>query len=507
MEIPKLNVSPTDSYNAALLSQVRPPEWQNPAPAPRYDLVVIGGGTAGLVSAAGAAGLGARVALVERKLLGGDCLNFGCVPSKALLRAGRAAAAVHDASNYGINTAETQVNFQAVMERVRRLRAEISHHDSAERFKNMGVDVFFGNAKFLNGYSLDVNGATLRFKRAAICTGARAAVPAIEGLEDTGYLTNETVFELCEMPGRIVVLGAGPIGCELAQAFQRLGVAVTVLEMGARILPREDAEISATVAEALQKDGVEIICNARVVRVEKNGGGKHVFFERDGSLSSAVCDEMLLGAGRKPNIEGLNLEAAHVAYDNRGVIADDFLRTSNRRIFAAGDVCMAQQFTHAADAAARILIRNALFPLFPKARLGGLLIPRCTYTSPEIAHVGWTKGEALERGMAVDSISVPMSANDRAILDGATAGLLVVLLQKGKDKILGATLVSEHAGENIGVLALAMKRGAGLGALSGLILPYPTQGMAIKSAGDAYMRSKLTPGVAKLLRYLIALSR
>ncbi|MGD2114855.1 MAG: FAD-containing oxidoreductase, partial [Acidobacteriota bacterium] len=391
-------IRPADEHNRELVENVHPPDWVAPEPADRYHLVVVGAGTAGLVTAAGAAGLGARVALVERHLMGGDCLNVGCVPSKGLIRAARAWHDARTADRFGGPAVpgggadRIGGDFGAVMERMRKIRAGISHHDSAERFRDLGVDVFLGEGQFVASDALEVGGRQLRFQKAVIATGARAGVPPIEGLEDAGYLTNDTLFELTERPDRMVVIGAGPIGCEMAQTFARLGSEVTLLDLMPRILPREDPEAAELLQGVLERDGVRLGLGVTISRVVTEGGARVVHYERDGERFEARCDALLISAGRAPNVEGLGLEAAGVEYDRKGIRVDDRLRTTNQRIFAAGDVASAYQFTHVADALARIAIQNALF--YGRARASDLVIPWCTYTEPEVAHVGLTHEEA-----------------------------------------------------------------------------------------------------------------
>jgi pyruvate/2-oxoglutarate dehydrogenase complex dihydrolipoamide dehydrogenase (E3) component len=493
-------IRPWDEANRELVANVHPPGWRNPEPADRYHLVVVGAGTAGLVTAAGAAGLGARVALVERHLLGGDCLNVGCVPSKGMIRAARAwHEARHAAERFGGPAAAGEGDFGAAMARMRRIRADISHHDSARRFQGLGVDVFLGQGQFLAADALQVGGATLRFRKAVIATGARAAVPPIEGLEEAGYLTNETVFELTEPPRRLAVVGGGPIGCELAQAFARFGSEVTLLDMADRVLPREDADAAELVRQAMGRDGVRFELGVAIRAVERREGETRIRFEGGGEAGAAgevACDRILLAVGRAPNVEGLGLEAAGVEYSKKGVQVDDRLRTSNPRIFAAGDVASKYQFTHAADALARIAIQNALF--HGRAKASDLVVPWCTYTSPEIAHVGLYAREAEEEGRPVDSLTIPLAELDRARLDGEEEGFLRVHLAKGKDRILGATLVAAHAGDILGELCLAITAGVGLGKIAGTIHPYPTQGEVVKKAADAWRRGKLTPGVKRV---------
>ena len=471
-------IEPQDEHNLRLIANVHPPDWVNPEPAERYHMVVIGAGTAGLVSAAGAAGLGAKVAIIERQLMGGDCLNVGCVPSKGVIRASRAwQDARRAAEQFGGPATSGTGDFGAAMERMRRLRAGISVHDSAARFRSLGIDVFLGDGKFVGPDTIEVGGKRLRFRRAVIATGARAAVPPIPGLSEAGYLTNETIFNLTELPARLVVIGGGPIGCELAQTFARFGSEVTLLDKDSHILVREDADAAEVVQKAMQRDGVRFEFNAKVLEAP-----------RDATI--------LVATGRAPNIEGLGLEAAGVKYTKQGVEVDDNLRTSNRNVFACGDVASRFQFTHLADAQARIVIQNALF--FGRLKASALTIPWCTYTTPEIAHVGLYEKDAKERGIEVDTLTVPLSTVDRAILDGADEGFLRIHLEKGKDRILGATLVADHAGDMIGELCLAITQGIGLGKIAGVIHPYPTQGEVIKKAADQWRRTKLTPGVKKL---------
>src|SRR5512134_1145701 len=495
-------VLPEDRYNEELVANVHPPGWKNPEPAERYHLVVLGAGTAGLVTAAGAAGLGARVALVERHLLGGDCLNVGCVPSKCLIRSSRVAFDIRESDRYGVNAPEGYgADFPGVMERMRRLRARISHHDSVRRFSSLGVDVFLGEARFAGPDAVEVGGKRLRFSKAVIATGARAAVPPVDGLRDVGFLTNETVFSLTGLPGRLLVFGAGPVGCEMAQAFRRFGSVVTIIERAPRFLTREDPDAAAIVSGAFLRDGVDVRLNTVVKGISVAGREKRVRLERaDGFEDVVVADEILIGAGRVPNVEGMNLEGAGVAFDPRkGVEVDDFLQTANPRIYAAGDVCQAHKFTHAADAAARIVIQNALFR--GRKRYSALTIPWCTYTDPEIAHVGMYEREARERGIPVDTFVREMKDVDRAIADGEEEGFVKVHVRKGTDRILGATIVARHAGEMINEISLAMVGGIGLGTLGGVIHSYPTQAEAIRQVADVYNRTRLTPFVRKALAW------
>ncbi len=380
-------VLPHDEYNATLVANVHPAAWKNPDPAPRYNLVVIGAGTAGLVTAAGAAGLGAKVALIERHLLGGDCLNVGCVPSKCVIRSSRVLGDIAAAAELGVYLPEgAVVDFPAVMERMRRLRARISHHDSAYRFhEQLGVDVFLGEGRFTGRNTAEVGGNTLRFKRAVIATGARATHPPIPGLVEAGFLTNETVFSLTERPQRFAVIGGGPIGCELAQAFRRLGSKVTIVEMEPQFLLREDPAAAAILSDTFRREGIDVRLNTALKKVTASGQDKCLHLDSGGNEEVLTVDEILVGVGRAPNLEDLNLEAGGVAYSKQGVRVNDYLQTTNPYIYAAGDICLDYKFTHAADAAARVVIQNTLF--FGRKKVSTQTIPWCTYTDPEIAHV------------------------------------------------------------------------------------------------------------------------
>jgi len=493
-------IQPDDVHNRKLIDNVHPAGWVNPTPAGRYHLVAIGAGTAGLVSAAGAAGLGARSAIVERHLMGGDCLNVGCVPSKGVIRAARSwSEARHSAERFGGPIAAGPGDFATAMERMRRLRAGISGNDSAQRFAGLGVDVFLGQGCFVSPEEIEVGGPgghRLRFRRAVIATGARAAVPAIPGLAEAGYLTNETIFTLTALPARLAVIGGGPIGCEMAQAFARLGSEVTLIDHGGHVLAREDADAAEVVQKAMLADGVHFAFHAEIGEVRRRGAEKVLVLEAGGERREVAADAILCAAGRAPNVEGLGLEAAGVRYGKRGVEVDDHLKTSNPRIYACGDIAARYQFTHLADAQARIVIQNALF--FGRAKASALTIPWCTYTSPEIAHVGLYERAAKEKGIEIDTLTIPLSEVDRAILDGADEGFLRLHVKKGKDTILGATLVAEHAGDMLGELCLAVTHGIGLKKIASVIHPYPTQGEVVKKAADAWRRTQLTPGVKKL---------
>ena len=502
-----LQILPDDSYNQTLLGHVHPPDWINPEPAERYNLVVIGAGTAGLITAAGAAGLGAKVALIEREFMGGDCLNVGCVPSKALIRAARAYADVRDAGRCGIVVPDgARVDFPAVMERMRRLRSHMSAKDSAARFQGLGVDVFLGEGRFLDSDTISVGDTKLRFRRAVIATGARAIGLPIPGLAEAGYLTNESVFSLTELPQRLAVIGAGPIGCEMAQAFARFGSQVSLLEVAPQILIREDRDAAEQIQKALERDKINILVNCQISGIRQEAGDKVIAYEQDGSSAEVRVDAILIGVGRAPNVEGLELEKVSVEYDPKvGVKVNDQLQTSNPRIYAAGDIGSAYKFTHMADALARIVIQNTLFK--GRAKASALTVPWCTYTDPEIAHVGLYEHEAQQKGLQVETFVQEMDDVDRALLDGEPDGFVKVHTQAGRDKILGATIVARHAGEMISEITLAMVGGLGLKTLGQTIHPYPTQAEAIRKVADAYNRTRLTPRVKSLFEKWLAWTR
>jgi pyruvate/2-oxoglutarate dehydrogenase complex dihydrolipoamide dehydrogenase (E3) component len=454
----------------------------------------------------GAAGLGAKVALMEKHLMGGDCLNVGCVPSKAIIRAARAAAAVRESGEFGVGVpAGTTVDFGTVMERMRRLRADISPHDSARRFTELGVDVFLGAGRFTGPDTIEVAGQSLRFAKAVIATGARAAAPPIPGLKDVPYLTNETLFSLTELPKRFGIIGAGPIGCEMAQSFARLGSEVFLIEATHGILPREDQDAAAIVRGAMERDGVKLLCCGKNLNLARDPGGIRLQAESHGKGYDLVVEQLLVAAGRAPNVEGLSLETVGVEYDKKGVKVNDRLQTTNPRVYACGDICSPYQFTHAADFMARIVIQNALFK--GRAKASSLIIPWATYTSPEIAHVGLYAKDAKEQGIEVDTFTLEMSKVDRAILDGETEGFVRVHVRKGTDEIVGATVVAAHAGDLIGELTLAMKGKLGLKTIGATIHPYPTQAEAIRKTGDLYNRTRLTPLVKKLMTRWLAWTR
>ncbi len=499
-------ISPLDEHNEKLLENVHPKDRINPTPKPMYNLVIIGAGSAGLVSAAIAAALGAKVALVEQNLMGGDCLNVGCVPSKCLIRPAKLAADMQAGTKFGLKprTIEPE-EFSNIMQELRRIRAHISPVDSVQRFTNLGVDVFLGKGFFSAKHQVSVGEHVLNFRKAVIATGARAVRLPINGLsdDDDDILTNENVFNLTSLPKHILFMGGGPIGCELAQAFRRLGSEVSIIQRGT-FLPREDKDASEILAKVFLDEGINVHLDSEIFKVEKleNGLNKAHIKNKSGQTYTVEVDKIFMGLGRAPNVEGLGLENVDVEFDKiKGVKVDDHLRTTNPYIFAAGDVAMALKFTHAADIAAQIVIQNALF--FGRKKLSAQIIPWCTYTEPEIAHVGLYEDEAKKLGHEVDFYKYELDENDRALADREALGFVKIMTKKKSGKILGATIVSAHAGDMISEITTAMHAGMGLGKLATVIHPYPTQSSAVQKAAQLYNKTKLTPFAAKILKLIV----
>ncbi len=495
---------PDDPADDLLRARVAPASWPAPTPADRYNLVVVGGGTAGLVAAIGGARLGARVALVEGGAMGGDCLVWGCVPSKALIRAARAAHDARGAEAFGVHVGDVQVDSRAALARMRALRADIGVDDSFERVRDEGVDVFRGWARFVGPDRVEVGGQTLRFARAVIATGAGPAMPDIEGLSEIEPWTNESLFQQRELPERLLVLGGGPIGCELAQACARLGTEVTLVQRGPRLLPRDDPAASSIVAQAMARDGVRVALQTTLARVERVGTEvRAVLQDHDGATEAVTVDAVLVAVGRQPNTGSLGLGAAGVEVDARGaVVVGDTLRTHNQRIYASGDVVGSWAFTHAADAMSRVVLRNALF--FGWQRASRLVIPWTTYTDPEVAHVGCSAEEAARLGATAHTTA--LTHNHRAVLDGETEGFTKVYAS-ASGRVLGGTVVARNAGDHIAQLSLAVTRRLHMNDLVATVYPYPTQGEALRQAADAWRGTQLTPSRLGWLRRLMALRR
>jgi len=471
----------------------------------RYDLIVIGGGSGGLVAAAGAAHLGARVALVEKKALGGDCLFTGCVPSKTLIRSARFAADVHRAADFGFTPPSLEFktgSFASITDRVQRVIRTVGEHDAPERFRAWGIDVIFGTPRFLSSHELEIvsgteegdNKRTIRAKRFCISTGSRPAIPPVEGLKEAGFITNEEVFHLKQLPASLIVLGGGPIGLELGQAFARFGSEVTIIEMGARLLPKEDEEVSVSIERRLRAEGVTILLNTKAVRAGISDGLKRITIEQNNQTSELHAEQVLVATGRQPNIEALNLEAAGVKYDKQRNITDEYLRTSANHIYAAGDVTGHFPFTHMAAYEASVIVRNALFfwPLLQKTDFH--VVPWTTFTDPEIAHVGLTETEAHAKfgEKEVCIYRTEFTENDRAQAEEETYGFVKIVCAGRKQKIVGASIVGAHAGELLAEVVLAMKQRLSVTALGSLIHAYPTLTQVNQQAGLDAILAKLS---------------
>ncbi|MEA5520102.1 mercuric reductase [Limnoraphis robusta] len=453
--------------------------------AVEYDLVIIGGGSGGLVVASAAAQLKAKVALVERDRLGGDCLWFGCVPSKSLIHASRVAYEVKNAARFGVHTEHPKIDFAKAADHVKTVIKTIEPHDSPERFRGLGVDVIFGDGKFSDRQTFEVNGRQLKARAFVISTGSRPAIPAIPGLTEAGFLTNEKVFSLQERPENFVIIGGGPIGCELGQAFSRLGSNVTIIESGNHLLQKEDPEAAQVVQDQLISEGIKILTQTRVEQVELKAGKKHI----KAGENTIIASEILLAAGRVPNVESLNLEAAGVAVGKQGIQVNSKLQTTNPRIYACGDVIGGYQFTHVAGYEAVVVLTNALF--FPVSKANYRVIPWATFTDPELARVGLTEKQAIERyGKDIYVLKQPFSGVDRAQAEGKTSGFAKIIT-RGNGEILGAHLVGPSAGELIHEVVLAMANNLKVSALTGIHI-YPTLSEVNSKAGLLLKKQKFS---------------
>jgi len=470
---------------------------------PEFDIVVIGGGAGGLVVAAGGAALGAKVAVVEKHRLGGDCLWYGCVPSKSLLKSARVAYQMRNAGRWALPSANPDVDLARVMERVRAVIAGIEPNDSPERFRGLGVDVIFGAGAFVAPDAFVVNGRTLTARTFVIATGSRPGIPPIPGLETTPYLTNETLFDVREPMPSLLVVGSGPIGCELAQALRRLGTAVTVVDIAPRILPREDADVAAVVARQLHEEGIAFHFESSVTAVRGSAGAiTATIRHKDGAEHVVATTHLLLAAGRRANIEGLGLDVAGVGVDHGRIVVDAHLRTTNPNVFVVGDVAGGYQFTHVAEHHAGIVLRHAIFRLWwakPSPH-----IPWCTYTDPELARIGLSEAEAKERNIPHRVYRFPFDDIDRARAESETEGFAKIVTDP-EGKLLGATIVGAHAGELIAEYGLALSHGMRTKDISAVIHTYPTLAMINRRVADQRMKEGLTPNAKVWIKRVFGL--
>ena len=463
-----------------------------------YNLVVIGAGSAGLVSAYIASAVKAKVALVERHRMGGDCLNTGCVPSKALLRSARLLAEARHSQRYGIDRMDAEYDFAQVMERVQAVIGKVAPHDSVERYTELGVEVIEGNAHIVSPWEVEVGGRRLSARSLIVATGAGPLVPPLPGLDTVDYLTSDTLWNLRALPKRLLVLGGGPIGCELSQAFARFGSEVTQVEMALRLLPREDADAASEVESRFREEGIHVRAGCKALRVERDGEGGRLVCERDGKEVAFAFDRLLLALGRKANVHGFGLQELGVEIDPRGTVrADAFMRTNFPNILVAGDVAGPYQFTHVAAHQAWYASVNALLAPLWRFKADYRVIPWATFTEPEVARVGLSEDEARAQGIAVEVTRYGLDDLDRAIADSADRGFVKVLTAPGKDRILGATIVGEHAGDLLAEFVLAVKHGIGLNKLLGTIHTYPTLSEASKYAAGVWKRAHAPQGALR----------
>ncbi len=470
------------------------------SPCLETDICVIGGGSGGLVVAAVAAQLGVPTILVEKHKMGGDCLNYGCVPSKALLAAAHAAEGGRRARRFGVSFGSPKVDARGVFGHVAKAIATIAPHDSVERFEEFGVRVIKAAASFTGRREISAGAHTIRARRFVVASGSGPFVPPIPGLSETPYLTNETVFDQESLPAHLIVVGAGPIGMEMAQAHRQLGARVTVLEMFS-MLPNDDPELVDILRRRIKDEGIDLREGVKVVGTEKNGAGVAVKIENADGPARIEGSRLLIAAGRRPNTDGLNLAAAGIAHDAKGIRVDARLRTSNKRVFAIGDVAGGYQFTHVAGYHAGIVIRNALFRI--PAKVDYAAVPWVTYTAPELAQVGMTEAAASQRGMGARVLRWSLGENDRAVVEDEADGMLKVMVTP-KGRILGASIVGPHAGELIQVWGLAIQAKLKIGAIANMIAPYPTLGEANKRIAGDFFKPKL---FSDRSRWLVGLLR
>ncbi|WP_082509855.1 MULTISPECIES: mercuric reductase [unclassified Rhizobium] len=473
---------------ASLLRRVRPQDWRNPRPKSLYDLAIIGAGPAGIAAAEYAARRGFTVALIERAVLGGDSLHTGSVPSKAIIRTADIYGGMRDADEFGAPLPEQPAfDFAAAMDRLRRIRTRIAVYHSVHDLTALGIDIFFGEARFAGPDKLVVDATPLPFRKVLIATGARPKIPGIPGLKETGYRTSSTIFEMTALPKRLAVIGGGPLGCELAQAFCRMGAQVTIVQNNPKFLPREERDAAEILNWSMARDGMEIRLNTVVIAARREGDTKILETLNNEVKGEIAADEILVCTGRVPNIEALDLAAAGIASNpRRGVTVDGFLCSSNPDVYAAGDACLPLKFTNAAQSSARRAVANALLQAGQKH--DNSVIPWCTYCSPEIAHIGLQVWDAHRQSIPIKSYTVMLNDIDRAITDGEETGFVKIHVAEGSDRILGATIVASHASELINEIAVIMSTGIGMQALAEVIHTYPAQSGAIMLAAQAYRR-------------------
>jgi pyruvate/2-oxoglutarate dehydrogenase complex dihydrolipoamide dehydrogenase (E3) component len=490
---------PIDPENQILLANEHPSNWVNPCPKKIYDLIVIGAGPAGLVSAITARDQGKSVALIERDLIGGECMNIGCIPSKAILRTSRLYADMLNAENFGAEVPnDISINFDMLMARMRRIRTQISGHISVKELHKKGIDLFFGQARFDSSRSIRVDNCSLRFKKSIIATGSEPEIPAIPGLAEAGYLTDKTIFNLSSCPESLLVIGGGALGCELAQAFARFGTKVTIVQTNPFFLNNVERDGAQILSDALADDGIGIFLNSEVSKIQSDGSKKIIEIATADTRTTVTVTHILVGIGQVPNTRDLGLDAANVSVADTGhIIVDAFLRTSNSRIYGVGNICAEEQFAHIPDALARIAAENALFNKREKVDTSS--VPWCIYTDPELAHIGLQVKEAREQKIPVKTFTILLHQVTRAIADSEDVGFVKIHVKEGTDQILGATLVSRHAGDIMNIISLAIKSKIGLAKLATINYPYPTQGNAIKMAAVAYLHT-LRPSWLRNLR-------
>lgn len=470
-----------------------------------YDIVVIGGGAAGLTVATGSVKLGLKVAMIEKEKLGGDCLYYGCIPSKALIHSAKIASLIRRAKEFGLNETSLTFEFEGVISHVWDVIHKIEVHDDPARFRGMGVEVIFGDPQFVSPKEISVNGRIIKSKQFVVSTGSKALIPPIDGLGEAGFITHVEVFHLRTLPKSIVIIGAGPIGMEMSQALVRFGSEVTVIEMADRILPIEDKDISQTLEGSLSKEGIKFLTKTKAMRAYVENGKKVIHAVREGEEERITADEILVAAGRLPNIEGLNLEAAGVKYNHTGIQVDERLRTTTTNIWACGDVAGPYLFTHMAEYQAGVVLRNAVLKI--PTRVDYSVVPWTTFTDPEVAHVGITETEAREKGFKISVYKHPYSDVDRAVTEVEDSGFVKIITTGWKGNIIGAQIIGPNAGELIAELVLAIKHKLSVKDISSTIHVYPTLALGTRQTADSFFRIKFESSwwIQKLIKLYVRL--